>query len=145
MRILGWTGLLLGLSLFSPQASELKGDCRHNHCDHHHGDYHHYDHHHCDHYHCHGGWYGGVFIDVPVTPGPRVVVVEREPPPEPQEVIYACPGPEFIWVKGYWTWQGYWVWTPGHWEQRPHPEAVWISGSWERRPGGWVWIGGRWR
>ena len=79
-----------------------------------------------------------------VVPAPEVVVAQP-PPPVPREVIVASPGPAFVWVPGYWGWQGRWVWVGGAWRPRPYPRAVWVSGRWVRRGSGWVWVSGRWR
>lgn len=74
-------------------------------------------------------------------------VVVRVAPPLPRvEVAAACPGPAYVWVRGYWAWgaRGY-AWVPGRWTPRPHRRAVWVDGSWRRFRGGWVWRPGHWR
>jgi len=48
--------------------------------------------------------------------GPRIVVALNTPP---VEVISACPGPGFVWVRGHYRvgmW-GHLVWVPGHWRR----------------------------
>ena len=85
----------------------------------------------------------GVPEGQPLPPG--TVVVQQPPPSPPVEVIPPAPGGPYYWVPGYWSWQGQWVWVPGVWAVRPHPQAVWYNGHWERRHGGYIWIGGRWR
>jgi len=67
-------------------------------------------------------------------------------PPPPSTVVadpvVAAPGPDYVWVPGCWSWDGFrWVWVPGHWALPPYPGAVWISGYW--RSG--VWYHGHWR
>jgi len=55
----------------------------------------------------------------PVAGGPRgEVVVTEAPPPIQTEVIVEAPGPGYIWVPGYWAWQGRWVWVRGSWRFR---------------------------
>jgi len=68
-------------------------------------------------------------------------------PPAPQvEVVPAVPGPDYIWVPGYWGWNGrVWVWVGGRWSVRPWHGAVWVGGHWGRHGRGYVWVGGRWR
>ena len=46
---------------------------------------------------------------------PSETVVVTEAPPAPQtEVIPVAPGPDYVWVGGYWVRQGpRWVWAPG--------------------------------
>ena len=46
-----------------------------------------------------------------VGPGPAVVepgpvVVDVAPPPPHVEVVPAIPGPGYMWLPGYWYWQG---------------------------------------
>lgn len=80
---------------------------------------------------------------VVVTP-PPAVVVSQPPPPPIREVRVAAPGPAYVWVPGYWSWQGRWVWVSGAWRARPHAHAHWIAGHWAPRGHGYVWVGGYW-
>jgi YXWGXW repeat-containing protein len=78
--------------------------------------------------------------------GPPGETVATEAPPAPQaEVVVTAPGPAYIWLPGYWSWHGGWVWIGGRWSLPPRPAAVWIGGRWVHRGRGFVWIGGRWR
>src|SRR6516162_3836950 len=70
---------------------------------------------------------------------PEVVVVPSAPPPPPVEVVPAAPGPEYIWVDGYWGWHGRWIWEPGRWAVRPHARAAWVPGRWSQGRRGWNW------
>ena len=79
------------------------------------------------------------------NPGSKEVVVNEAPPAPIVEEVTVAPGPDFIWVSGQWTWNGSWVWAPGHYVRRPHPGAIWIEGAWRPGPHGWAWIGGHWR
>ena len=80
----------------------------------------------------------------PAAGQPEVVVNEAPPAPLAEEV-YAAPGPDYVWVGGVWTWNGAWVWAPGHYLLPPHPGAIWVGGGWQARGRGWAWVGGRWR
>jgi hypothetical protein len=75
------------------------------------------------------------------------VYVREEPPPPREEVIVGiAPGPDYVWVGGYWCWQrSHWYWVGGRWATRPHPHAIWVAGRWEPHPRGHVWISGHWR
>ena len=65
-----------------------------------------------------------------VRPAP-VVIVRQPPPPPREEVQVAPPSPGYVWVTGYWTWEGNtWVWVAGRWEQPPERMATWVPGQW---------------
>jgi hypothetical protein len=74
-------------------------------------------------------------------------VVMESPPVDRVEVVGVAPGPDFIWIGGWWSWNGRWCWNDGHWARPPHAHAVWSPGRWAPHPHGrgFVWMGGRWR
>lgn len=74
-------------------------------------------------------------------------IVVAEPPPAPVvEVRTVAPGPNFIWIDGYWGWErGHRVWYRGHWERPPHGYRTWVQPRWEHRPHGYVFVRGYWR
>jgi hypothetical protein len=80
----------------------------------------------------------------PVNP-PQPAVVNAPPPAPESETIVVSPGPGYVWVGGEWTWNGRWVWGPGHWAYGPRPGAIWIEGAWVHGRGGWYHRGGHWR
>ena len=67
------------------------------------------------------------------------------------EAIPVAPGPDYVWVTGYWQWRhtrlgfGHWEWVPGVWTRPPHRDAVWIEGRWEPHRGLNIWVDGHWR
>lgn len=72
------------------------------------------------------------------------VYVRDEPPPPQVEVRPVAPGPNAVWIDGYWRWaHGRYIWVPGHWER--HPKGTWVPGHWDKRPRGHVWVPGHWR
>jgi hypothetical protein len=74
------------------------------------------------------------------------IYVRIGPPPPRREVIVARPGPEYVWQRGYYRWDGnQHVWVSGTWVLPPHPHAHWVDGHWVHRRQGWVWIEGHWR
>ena len=82
----------------------------------------------------------------PVAPLPQqVVAVPSAPPPPLVEVRPVAPGAYYVWIPGYWSWNGAWGWVSGRWVVRPSPTAVWVGGHWSRHGQGWAWIGGGWR
>jgi len=87
----------------------------------------------------------GNVAEAPPPPRQEVGYVAEAPPPPRQEVIGAKPGPRYVWMPGYWTWQNQWVWTSGYWARQPHPRAVWVRGHWRPHRGGYMWVPGHWR
>lgn len=76
----------------------------------------------------------------------RTVVVAKAPPGPRIEVRTTSPGPNHVWVAGYWSWNGKrHVWVAGKWTKRPTPTSTWVSGHWKRQGRGWIWIPGHWR
>ncbi len=68
------------------------------------------------------------------------------PPPLPVYVQPLCPGPDFIWIPGYWAWDpdfGYY-WVPGLWVEAPFVGAFWTPGYWAWSDGVYVWNEGYW-
>jgi len=51
-------------------------------------------------------------------------------PPPPPRVVYVeppAPGPDFVWVQGYWYPVGrHYAWHEGYWTQPPYPGAYWV-------------------
>jgi hypothetical protein len=76
---------------------------------------------------------GRVYLRV----GPPAPIVEARP---------VVPGPGFVWVDGYYRWDGRaYVWVPGRWLRAPHARARWIPGHWVHDRRGWYFVEGRWR
>jgi hypothetical protein len=94
------------------------------------------------------GGYGSVTPPPPPPTDSSEVVEVAQPPPPPvvEDVYYPAPGPDYVWVGGYWGWYGgRWVWYRGRWAWPPHRGAVWVGAHWERRGGSGVWVSGSWR
>jgi WXXGXW repeat (2 copies) len=87
----------------------------------------------------------GLAACMPLPPA-GVVYVGTAPPAYRVEVVGVSPGPDFIWIRGYWGWgdAGYY-WVPGRWVRRPYAGARWEYGSWRHARGGWYWTPGAWR
>lgn len=71
----------------------------------------------------------------------------RVAPPEPIiEMRGAAPGIDFIWIDGYYSWNGVtYIWYPGRWYHRPYPYSIWIGGGWQHHNRGWRYHPGHWR
>ena len=51
------------------------------------------------------------------------------PPPRPRvvRVLPVRPGPEYVWVQGYWHPVGrHYRWLPGYWTRPPYAGARWV-------------------
>jgi hypothetical protein len=74
-------------------------------------------------------------------------VFVRIAPPRPiVETRVVAPGPGYVWVGGYHSWNGNaYVWVPGRWDRPPRPHARWVAHHWVRRHGGYVLVEGHWR
>ena len=73
------------------------------------------------------------------------VAVDEAPPAPVVEEIGMAPAPGFIWIGGYWGWNGRWMWQSGHWGRPPHRGALWIGPRYAIRGGRHVFIRGYWR
>ncbi len=71
------------------------------------------------------------------------------PPPPRHEVVVERerPGPDYIWVAGYWDGRpGRYTWVSGHWERPPHPGMRWMAPRWDKdRDGHYRQVRGGWQ
>lgn len=82
------------------------------------------------------------------TPGIGVYAdtgyIELDPPALQREEIGIAPYNGYIWIDGYWMWNGgRYQWQRGHWEA-PRQGYRWAPHRWEREGRGWRQHGGRW-
>jgi len=79
------------------------------------------------------------------TAGAQVSIgVHIGPPPPPRvvAVVPVRPGPEFMWVRGYWYPVGRdYRWHDGYWTRPPYYGARWVS----PRYNGYRYYGGYWQ
>jgi hypothetical protein len=67
------------------------------------------------------------------------------PPPPQTEVIGVAPAPGYIWLGGYWGWEGgRHVWVAGHWAEG-RAGYRWVPHHWVRSGGGWRLAAGHWQ
>lgn len=73
------------------------------------------------------------------------ISVGTAPPPLPYYEQPYVPGPDFIWMPGYWAWgpAGYY-WVPGSWVLAPEPGLLWTPGYWGWNNTVYVWHPGYW-
>jgi hypothetical protein len=76
----------------------------------------------------------------------QVVVRVAPPPPMSTVVIGVAPGPRYVWIPGYQSWNGSrYVWVAGRWVIPPRVGVVWVPAHWIPRSGGYVFVSGHWR
>jgi hypothetical protein len=77
----------------------------------------------------------GIGIQIGRTP-PPALRYERRP---------AMPGPGYVWMDGYWNWNGgRYVWVPGRWNQPPYAGAYWSHPHYDHYQDGWHYHEGHW-
>lgn len=80
-----------------------------------------------------------------VEPQPSYVVVQQAPPPMIVERQPPRPSASYVWIDGYWNWDGQrYVWEPGHYVVPPQPNVVWIAPRYDREPHGYRYAPGQW-
>ena len=85
-------------------------------------------------------------VPVPVPlPGLEVRFSTGRPPAVRYERRPIRPGPDYVWVSGFWDWDGArWRWIPGRWELRVEPQAYWIAPRYVRSERGTIYEPGHW-
>jgi hypothetical protein len=87
----------------------------------------------------------GCYVRAGVAVPAPALYVNVAPPPPRVEVFGVAPGPDYVWVGGYWNWvEGRHVWVAGRWEHPPHPGYRWVPHEWVRADGGWRLREGHW-
>lgn len=60
------------------------------------------------------------------------VVIGAPPAPRVVAVVPSAPGPDWVWVTGYWfPTEGRYRWHDGYWTRPPYVGAVWIGPHYE--------------
>jgi len=71
------------------------------------------------------------------------LIIERAPPP-PRVVPAPPPRRGFVWMPGYWRWNGHrHVWVKGRWE-RDRRGYAYSAPHWEPEGPRWRWVPGGW-
>jgi len=72
---------------------------------------------------------GGSLFAAQVSVG---ITIGAPPAPKVIRTRPRSPGPDFVWVDGYWYAVGRkWVWHQGYWTRPPYPGAVWVVPRYE--------------
>lgn len=79
------------------------------------------------------------------TPVRYATYVDASPPPPQVEYAPPAPAPGYVWVNGYWYWNGaQYVWLPGHWALAPGEGYVWVRSGYVSVDGSYRFVPGRW-
>lgn len=84
-------------------------------------------------------------IPIPPLPGLDVRITTRRPPPLRYERRIVSPGAGYVYVKGFWNWDGgRWVWIPGRWDRPAVADGYWIPARYVRTARGTIYEPGHW-
>lgn len=75
------------------------------------------------------------------------VSVRLAPPPLPLYDQPPLPGPDYMWLPGFWAWDDYagdYFWVPGTWALAPRPGLVWTPSWWEWQNDTYLYHAGYW-
>jgi hypothetical protein len=76
---------------------------------------------------------------------PEYVMVSEAPPPVVVELRPPAPSDSYIWIDGYWNWNGRYVWERGHWSVPPRERAAWVAPHYESHAQGYRYAPGHWK
>jgi hypothetical protein len=78
----------------------------------------------------------GIEFGLSVNFAPPALPVYEQPP---------VPGPGYLWIPGYWGWDGGdYYWVPGTWSFAPVTGYLWTPGYWGWGNGAYLWHAGYW-
>jgi hypothetical protein len=84
-------------------------------------------------------------IPIPPLPGVDVRITTRRPPALRVERRIASPGAGYVYVRGFWNWDGgRWVWIPGRWDRPAVADAYWIPARYIQTGRGTIYEPGHW-
>jgi hypothetical protein len=76
----------------------------------------------------------------------QTVIRIAPPPPVRVGVVGVAPGPGYVWVAGYQSWNGHdYIWVAGRWVRPPRVGVVWVQPRYVHTGGTWVFYKGYWR
>jgi hypothetical protein len=100
---------------------------------------------------CNGRWMraltlaAALFVAPALSSAATFISVSFAPPPLPVYAQPVAPGPDFMWIPGYWAWNGVgYYWVPGTWVLAPYVGALWTPGWWGWSSGAYIWHPGYW-
>jgi hypothetical protein len=81
-----------------------------------------------------------LLLGVPAAFGQVSVGIQIGAPPPPRVIVVpARPGPDYVWIEGYWyPVEGHYRWHRGYWTLPPYAGAHWVG---PRHEGGRYYVG----
>ncbi|HET9794970.1 MAG TPA: YXWGXW repeat-containing protein [Thermoanaerobaculia bacterium] len=84
-------------------------------------------------------------VPVPPLPHLEIHIAHSHPPRFRHEVRPERPGRDYVWIGGFWDWEGdQWIWVPGRWDRPAGHHVRWIRpryvheyGAYRYEPGHW--------
>ncbi len=88
-----------------------------------------------------------VIVEREVAQPPSEVIIVQEPPPRVRvERMPPPPGPTYVWVPGFYVYEGrHYVWRSGRYEVPPRHGVTWERDRWDRTQHGYQYRPGHWR
>jgi hypothetical protein len=90
--------------------------------------------------------FAAALVIVPVVSSAATFIsVNFAPPALPVYAQPIAPGSDFMWIPGYWAWNGVgYYWVPGTWVLAPYVGALWTPGWWGWSGAAYLWHPGYW-
>jgi WXXGXW repeat (2 copies) len=84
-------------------------------------------------------------IPIPPLPGLDVRITTRRPPALRVERRLPSPGAGYVYVNGFWNWDGgRWGWVPGRWDRPAVADGYWIPARYVRSGRSTIYEPGHW-
>lgn len=78
-------------------------------------------------------------------PGLDIRITSGRPPALRHERRSHRPGPDYVWIAGFWNDEGgHWAWVPGRWDRPAVRNVYWIAPRYIRSEGGYIYEPGHW-
>ena len=85
-----------------------------------------------------------VRADIPL-PGLEIRIAHSAPPKARSEHRPGRPGRDYVWVDGFWHWEGSrWGWIPGRWDRPTEHGAKWVKARYAREGSVWRYEPAHW-